>query len=101
LERDNFSIYYLSEKSDYAQTVSTWLFNEFSYLVPGITIDTIHKSVLSRLNTKCLPLCLIALKNNELVGTVSLKPSDLDIKKNNSPWLTSLYVSNNYEKRNI
>jgi GNAT superfamily N-acetyltransferase len=45
-----------------------------------------------RMNTDRLPVTVVALSKNQLVGTVSLKFHDLDIRPQLDPWLGALLV---------
>lgn len=48
-----------------------------------------------------LPLTFIALLDNELVGTVGLWRSDLMSRQDLYPWLSALFVKENYRGRKI
>lgn len=48
-----------------------------------------------------LPLTFIALLDNELVGTVGLWRGDLLSRQDLYPWLSALYVEENYRGKKI
>jgi GNAT superfamily N-acetyltransferase len=54
-----------------------------------------------RINIDRLPLTLVALHGAELVGTVSLKYHDLDIRPGPDPWLGALMVLPEWRGRGI
>lgn len=67
----------------------------------GQTFEDAVKNYSERTNTDCLPLTLVALHGDELVGTVSLKYHDLDIRPGLDPWLGALLVLPNWRGRGM
>ncbi|MEN9846445.1 MAG: hypothetical protein RIS36_1592 [Pseudomonadota bacterium] len=48
-----------------------------------------------------VPICLVAVDQGSLVGTVSLVPEDLDSRPEFSPWLSGLYVDPTFRGQGI
>ncbi|HJT81653.1 MAG TPA: GNAT family N-acetyltransferase [Chthoniobacterales bacterium] len=71
------------------------------YRERGQTFEDAVKNYQERTNTDCLPLTLVALHGDELVGTVSLKYHDLDTRPNLDPWLGALLVLPDWRGRGI
>ena len=71
------------------------------YLERGQTFGDAVKNYRERTNIDCLPLTLVALHGDELVGTVSLKYHDLDTRPNLDPWLGALLVLPQWRGRGI
>jgi len=59
------------------------------------------QSMRDRCRTDSLPLALVAFDADELLGTISLKPRDLDIRPELTPWLGGLFVLPQYRGRGI
>jgi predicted N-acetyltransferase YhbS len=97
----NTRIKYLAEKPETIEIIARWLYDEFHYLVPGKSLDDVVKSLYARLNRDTLPLGIVALRNDEIIGTVSLKTSDMDIRDNLSPWMAGLYVDKKFRNNGI
>jgi predicted N-acetyltransferase YhbS len=97
----NARIKYLAEKPETIDIIARWLHDEFQYLVPGKSIGDVVELLHDRLNRDKLPLGIVALRNDEILGTVSLKISDMDIRDNLSPWMAGLYVDKKYRNRGI
>jgi N-acetylglutamate synthase-like GNAT family acetyltransferase len=97
----NAEIIYLAERPGIINTIARWLYDEFYYLIPGKSIDYVIESLQGRLNYDKVPLSIVALNNNEILGTVSLKIDDMDICENLTPWLASLFVNKVYRDNGI
>jgi GNAT superfamily N-acetyltransferase len=67
----------------------------------GQTFEDAVKNYRERRNADCLPLTLVALHGDELVGTVSLKFHDLETRPNLDPWLGALLVLPEWRRRGI
>jgi len=101
MDTSSISIKYLSDCKEAASVLAEWLFNEFSYLIPGKTIADVTASLESRMNKDKAPICLVAYSGEELVGTISLKLTDMDIETDFSPWLAALFVAEKHRCRGI
>jgi GNAT superfamily N-acetyltransferase len=91
----------LAGHKEAVSVLAEWYHSEWSFLYPGRTIDDFRRMIGRRANIDRLPLALIAFQGKELVGTVSLKSSDMGSPKSLSPWLTSLYVKDSFRNRGI
>jgi GNAT superfamily N-acetyltransferase len=65
------------------------------------TLEHCLKNYRERMNTDRLPLTLVALHRNELVGMVSLKFHDMDTRPDLDPWLGGLLVLPEWRNRGI
>lgn len=92
-------ICFLSKHPQLIPELSVWLEKEFHHLLPNESKKEFADDLKKRLNETKLPLTLIAIENNELVGTASLRAFDENIDKHfsrsqkYSPWLGSVIVS--------
>jgi GNAT superfamily N-acetyltransferase len=71
------------------------------YQQRGQTFEDSLNNYRERTNTDCLPLALVALHGDQLVGTVSLKVHDLDIRPDLNPWLGAVLVLPNWRRRGV
>jgi GNAT superfamily N-acetyltransferase len=67
----------------------------------GETFQDALRKYRERLNIDCLPLALVAIAGDHLVGTVSLKHNDLDIRPEIDPWLGALFVTPEWRGRGV
>jgi N-acetylglutamate synthase-like GNAT family acetyltransferase len=73
--------------------IARWTFEEWSYMLPGEAVADIEKRVAQRANRDEIPMTLVAIADERIVGTVCLKHSDMKTRMDLSPWLGGLYVA--------
>lgn len=99
----NIRVDYLANHPELVEQLARLSWAEWQpiYQERGQTFEHAIKNYRERTNTDCLPLTLVALYGDELVGTVSLKYHDLDIRPRLDPWLGALLVLPNWRRRGI
>ena len=94
-------ICYLAESPEVVPVLAAWIFNEWSYLYPEMTMEDVVRFLRERVNRERLPLTLVAFEAGRPVGTVSLTTYDMETRSDLSHWLTSLYVVEPFRRRRI
>lgn len=77
-------------------TLIQWIFDEWHPYDATLTKTRLHDSYNKRLNNDRIPFVLVALRNTEPIGTISLKESgepEFVEYANASPWMGSLHVA--------
>jgi predicted N-acetyltransferase YhbS len=95
------NIQYLADCPETVPILATWIFNEWSFLYPEMTLQDVITFLRTRVNKEKLPLTLVAFETGQLAGTVSLKMYDMETRNDMSHWLTSLYVVEPWRRRRI
>lgn len=93
-------VVHLIDNKRFVNDVANWIYNEF---VDGIRSDIDVKYIENALKTRKksgVPITLIAIENDECVGTVTLYKNDLKTL-DLTPWLGSLYVNKEHRGRGI
>lgn len=98
---EEIKIDYLANHLEYSSVIGEWYYNEWQRYYAAETKDNIIDGVKKRANTQYLPLTLVAIYNDKLVGTVCLKHDDLSLREDLSPWLAGVYVDENFRSRGI
>ncbi len=81
--------------------LAAWIYDEWSYLYPEMTLQEVVSLLRERINKEKLPLTLVAFEAGEPVGTVSLRTFDMETRRDLQHWLTSLYVVEPWRRRGI
>ena len=100
-EHINVDIRYLSDHEDVVPLLAAWIYDEWSYLYPGMTLHDVVSFFKERVNKEKLPLTFVAFEAGEPVGTVSLKMFDMEARRDLPHWLTSLYVAEPWRRKGI
>ena len=94
-------IRYLADYPEAVPVLAAWIFNEWSYLYPAMTLEDVLRFLRERVNRERLPLTLVAFDGGRPVGTVSLTTFDMETRGDLEHWLTSLYVAAPWRRRRI
>lgn len=86
-------IAYLADHPEYINLLAEWFSTNWGTEEVGRTQEEWRNKLLKHLNTKNIPLTLLALKNKKCVGTASLVFHDLPSHNHLSPWLSCVYVT--------
>jgi predicted N-acetyltransferase YhbS len=94
-------IEYLKDHTEYIPVIAKWFHQEWGHYYPELTIEDIEKGLHERTNKDMIPLTLVAVESDEVIGTVSLKNHDMDVRKQYTPWLASMYVRHDMRKKGV
>ncbi|MEO6096289.1 MAG: GNAT family N-acetyltransferase [Fibrobacteria bacterium] len=72
--------------------IGKWIYEEWSYAFPLRTLLDIQKGLFGRMNENEMPITLVAHDERGVLGTASLKASDMEILPDLTPWLSSVFV---------
>lgn len=98
------SIHYLGHHPGFAERLARWSWDEWQpiYEQRGQTREHALRNYQERLNINSMPLALVAFnESGELVGTVSLKYYDLDIRPEITIWLGGLFVIPEWRRHGV
>jgi predicted N-acetyltransferase YhbS len=87
------SIYHLFAQPPRRDAVAALIHNEFWTDVPGASIEKMAARLGQASTADALPLCLIALRGDELLGAVNLVDNDDDDHTDWHPWLAGMVVA--------
>lgn len=82
---------FLADDSRHFEVFAAWLYGFWS-APRGETMDDRRDSLRCHLNLDALPLAIVAYRNGEPAGIVSLRAEDLRSRAEVGPWLSALYV---------
>ncbi len=94
-------IHYLGDHPEVIPVLASWIYDEWSYLYPGMALQNVVDFLMERTHQDRLPLAFVAFEAGEPVGTVSLKEFDMETRNDLTTWVTSLYVAKAWRRRRI
>jgi GNAT superfamily N-acetyltransferase len=84
----------LADRIEAVPIVARWYFDEWGHRVPDSTFEKTCASIEAALDRDRLPLPLLALEGERVVGVAELKPHEmLSIYPEKTPWLGGVFVS--------
>ncbi len=104
MARAPVTIHYLGHHPGLADRLAQWSWHEWRHIYEqrGQTLEHALRNYRERINVDRIPIALIALnEKGELVGTVSLKSEDLDVRPEITLWLGGLYVAPEWRRRGV
>jgi len=91
----------LADRPDAAETVAQWYFDEWGHRVAGMTRERIAAKVRESSNTERIPLIVLAIEADEIVGAAELKYREMDIYPDKEHWLGGVFVAPHRRGRGI
>ena len=87
-----FTIAYLADHPSYIPTLSAWHHAQWRYLDVDVSVEQ-RAATLSKHTRDRVPMTVVALSGESLLGSASLIAYDMDTRMELSPWLASVYVA--------
>lgn len=93
---------FLADRPEAVPQIARWWFDEWGHLQPGDSIEALTARVRGLLNRDRLPIQIVALVDDEIVGVAVLKLHELfDLYPERDFWLGSVFVAPNFRGRGI
>ncbi len=94
---------YLANHAELAEQLAKFSWTEWRHIYEqrGESFADAARSYRERAQIGALPLAFVALAEQQLVGMVSLKDADLEIRPELTPWLGGLYVVPERRRRGV
>jgi GNAT superfamily N-acetyltransferase len=93
-------IYPLSEKKNLYPILAYWSYNNW-YITRNVPFKLVMNEYRRRAENDGFPSAFVAFWGELPVGMVSIKETDMQSRRDLSPWLSALYVSPEYRKRGV
>ena len=95
------NVEFLADHEAQVPQLARWAFDEWSYLHPERSLAEYERTMAAACNRDELPICLVAIDNDEPVGMVTLKEKDFSGRPDLNPWLATLYVDKPHRGKRI
>ena len=94
-------IEYLSDHPEALLTLAEWQHAEWGHLRPGDTLEKRMVRLRGFANGDQIPLTVVALEGDEVLGSASLIEHDMETRMELTPWLAGVFVGEPYRRRGI
>ena len=94
-------IEYLSDYPEALPTLAEWQHGEWGHVRPGDTLEKRMTRLRGFANVDQIPLTVVALEGDEVLGSASLIQHDMETRMELTPWLAGVFVGEQYRRRGI
>jgi N-acetylglutamate synthase-like GNAT family acetyltransferase len=94
-------IEYLADRPEALPTLARWKHAEWGHLRPGDTVEKRQARLAEMSKRDGIPLTVVALEDDEVLGSASLIENDMETRMELTPWLAGVYVGETYRRRGI
>ena len=91
--------YPLVEHAAEVPRIAVWFDEEWGAIYGAETQASVNHRIETWLTRRTIPTALVAVANNQVIGTVALKQTELKFPY--SPWLAGLFVVPQFRRRGI
>jgi len=95
------TIEYLADHPEALPILAEWQHAEWGYVRPGDTAEKRAVRLQGWSNRDRIPLTVVALEGNEVLGSASLIEHDMETRMELTPWLAGVFVGEPYRRRGI
>jgi predicted N-acetyltransferase YhbS len=95
-----YCIEYLADCPQHIPVLAAWHNAQWSYLDVGVSVAQ-RAAALRKHGRGIVPMTLVALSGDTLLGSASLIQHDMDTRMDLWPWLASVYVDPPYREQGI
>lgn len=92
---------YLAHRPAFIPTLAEWFLREWREFYGDKTWEDVAETFYRRLNSRVLPLGLVAFEGERPLGTISLLQESITTRKHLTPWLGGLYVCEEERRHGI
>jgi len=94
-------ISYLADNPEFIAILAPAIFEYWRLILRDETLDSRTSKLRAHLSRKVLPIAWVAHEKGEVLGTAALRFSDLEGKKDLSPWLGGVFVLPEHRSRGV
>lgn len=91
----------LSETPWAIPCLANWYYEEWGHLKKGSSVESITDELQSFLNSDKIPLIVVAVEGNTLLGAAKLRYYEMSIYPEKEHWLGGVYVSQKHRGNSI
>lgn len=91
----------LADRQDTIPTIAEWYFKEWGYLRDISSVEKTETLLQDYLNREEIPLLILAVDGEEVLGVVQLKCYEMDLYPEKEHWLGGVYVPPKYRGKKV
>ena len=92
---------FLADREEAIPQVAQWYFDEWGSYVSGSTFDSFSTQLAEYRNKSKIPLIILAVDKDEVIGVVQLKFREMTIYPEKEHWLGGVYVASKHRGKGV
>ena len=92
---------FLADRPEFIPLIAQWYFDEWGRTAKDNSVKKIQDRISGMLNRDKIPVHLLAIDGNELLGVAQLKIREMDIYPDKEHWLGGVFVATTARKRGL
>ncbi|WP_105168594.1 GNAT family N-acetyltransferase [Pseudoalteromonas sp. T1lg23B] len=86
-------ILFLADKVELKPLVAKWYFEQWGDIIDNASIALFEQQLDEYLNRDCMPLIVVALEGEQMIGVAQLKYREMSIYPDREHWLGGVFVA--------
>ncbi|OHU87778.1 MULTISPECIES: GNAT family N-acetyltransferase [Pseudoalteromonas] len=86
-------ILFLADKVELKPLVAKWYFEQWGDIIENASIALFEQQLDEYLNRDCMPLIVVALEGEQMIGVAQLKYREMSIYPDREHWLGGVFVA--------
>ena len=100
------TIEYLADHPDFGATLAVWHFEQWGRAdspghFEGDSVEQRLRLLREAANRRIIPTVFVALLDSQVAGSATLGASDLETRKDLTPWLKDVFVTPEFRRRGV
>lgn len=92
---------FLADRPEFIPLIAQWYFDEWGRAAKDNSVQKIHDRISGMLNRDKIPVHILAVEGDELLGVAQLKIREMDIYPDKEHWVGGVFVAPIARKRGL
>ncbi|MEX0771140.1 MAG: GNAT family N-acetyltransferase [Balneolaceae bacterium] len=92
---------YLADHEEAIPIIAKWYFNEWGHRAKENSMEEFSLNLQKYLNRDKIPLMVLAIDSEKIIGTAQLKYREMDIYPNKEHWIGGIFVTKQYRGNSV
>ncbi|MCF6435167.1 GNAT family N-acetyltransferase [Pseudoalteromonas sp. MMG022] len=94
-------ILFLADKVEMKPLVAKWYFEQWGDIIENASIALFEQQLDEYLNRDCMPLIVVAVEGEEMIGVAQLKYREMSIYPEREHWLGGVFVAPHWRGKKV
>ena len=92
---------FLADRQQAIPTIAAWYFDQWGHIVEGKSVRRITSELQKYLNRDKIPLMVLAIQGDEMLGVAELKYREMVIYPDKEHWIGGVFIPSNHRGKGV